>query len=157
MAEVVRIDGFGEAYRRLGNLPSDVVGKRGGPALRALRKGARVIDKARRANLRRVTSNATESGERESTGFLLKALSLRRGNAPQDGKGERVVLSVRKKVYARASGEAVSTLATALWTEFGTEKRTAEPWLRPAFNATAQQAIATVSQELLAEIDKLAR
>lgn len=157
MAEAVRIDGFEEAYRRLGELPAELVGKRGGPVLRALRKGARVIDKARRENLRRVTSNATASGERESTGLLLKSLSLRRGKAPEDGKGERVVLSVRKKVYLRDEAEPVSTLASAHWTEFGTEKRPAEPWLRPAFNATAQQAILTTSQELLAEIDKLTR
>lgn len=157
MAEVVRIDGLAEAYKRLGDLPAAVVGKRGGPALRALRKGARVIDKARRDNLRRVTSNATDSGQKESTGLLLKSLSVRRGKPPEDGNGERVVLTVRKKIYVRDDDTPVSTLATALWTELGTKHRPAEPWLRPAFNATAERAAHTVAQELLAEIDKLTR
>lgn len=136
----------------LNSLPAELVGKRGGPVLKALRKGARVIDKERRANLQRVLNNATASGEKESTGLLLSSLIISRGKAPPGGNGERVLLRVKRHAYNRR-GKVVTTLATANLLEYGSEKQVAEPWIRPAFNATASDALQVIVNELLVQVD----
>lgn len=151
-AGTVQIRNADEIARKLEQLPAEVIGKRGGPALKALRKGANRIRNKARANLRGVTSNATATGENESTGLLLKNLVTTRGKAPNDGKGERVLVRIRKRAY---EGRAVTTQQTAAWLEYGTEDQPAEPFLRPAFQAEAAAAITTVENEFLREVERL--
>ena len=138
------IDGVIDALRRL---PPEVVSKRGGPVLSALKKGARVIHKAAKANL-------LASLDPESTGVLEKNLIVSRGKAPSSGKGERVLIRVRRKVYKRTATEVVTTLKTAQIKEYGSEKQAAEPWLRPAFNSNAAEAIDVATKSLASEIER---
>jgi len=54
------------------------------------------------------------------------------------------------------SGKAVTTLKTAQLLEYGSSKQPAEPWIRPAFQSKAAEAIRTVETELVAAIDRIA-
>jgi HK97 gp10 family phage protein len=151
----VDIKGLDGVLDTLRSLPPELVSRRGGPVLAALRKGAKVIDAQRRANLQAVTANATDAETRESTGFLLKNLAVTRGKVPIDGKGERVLLRVRRKAYPGRQG--ATTLAAAQLLEYGSSHQPAEPWIRPAFQSRAREAIETTERELLAGIDRVVK
>lgn len=153
----VKLTGINGVLDTLKQLPPEVVSKRGGPALAALRKGARVILNQEKANLQAVTANATESGKIESTGLLLKNLTVTRGKAPTEGKGERVLVRIRRKTYTRAGGKPVTTLKTANLLEYGSSQQPAEPFIRPAFSAKAAEAISTVERELVKGIDRIVK
>jgi HK97 gp10 family phage protein len=151
----VKLTGVDNVLNLLQSLPKEVVSKRGGPVRAALRKGAKVIHTQQMANLAAVTANLTDEGEKLSTGLLAKNVVISRGKAPFGGKGERVLIRVRRKSYPDRTGKTVTTHATANWTEYGTSERPAEPWIRPAFLAKAEQAIHTTTAELLNGIDRI--
>ena len=153
----VDIKGLEGVLETLKSLPPELVSKRGGPVLAALRKGARVIDAQRKANLKAVTANTTDEGKRESTGHLMKQLVVSRGKPPHDGKGERVLLRVRRKAYPDRNGKTVTSLAAANLLEYGSSTQPAEPWIRPAFQSRAQEAINVTRDELLRRIDVIVR
>lgn len=168
MKAEMKLTGLDGVLDTLKSLPPEVVSKRGGPVKSALRKGALVILKQEKANLQAVTSNATESGKRESTGFLLQNLIASRGKAPSSGKGERYLVRVRRKSYKRRAEMAavgkkakkavsVTTLKTAQLLEYGSSHQPAEPWIRPAFHAKAGEAISTVETELVKAIDRVVK
>jgi len=149
----VRLTGLAGVLDTLQSLPAEIVSKRGGPAKTALRKGALVILAQEKLNLQAVTSNATSSGKRESTGFLLQQLIVTRGKPPSGANGERYLVRTRRRYYQRA-GRRISAAETGGWLEYGTEKQPAEPWARPAVSAKGEQAIRTVERELLAGIER---
>lgn len=153
----VKLHGVDGVLDTLKSLPPEVVSKRGGPVRAALRKGALVILKQEKANLQAVTATAADEGMRYSTGLLLQNLVVTRGKAPAGGKGERFLVRVRRKSYPRKSGRAVTTLATANLLEYGSSQQPAEPWIRPAFAAKAEEAIRTVETELVKGIDRIVR
>jgi HK97 gp10 family phage protein len=152
----MKLTGLAGVLETLAKLPPEVVSKRGGPVKAALRKGAQVILKAGKQNLQAATSNATDSGKRESTGFLLKNLIASRGKPPNAGKGERYLVRVRRKSYVGRSGETVTTLKTAQLLEYGSSQQPAEPWIRPAFLANARRAIETIERETVRAVDAVA-
>lgn len=152
----LKLEGLTGVLDTLKSLPPEVVSRRGGPVKSALRKGARVIFKEAQQRLTVAVSNASDDGKRYSTGLLLKNLVVTRGKQPHDGKGERYLVRVRRKSYAR-NGKAVTTLATANLLEYGSVKQQAEPWLRPAFQAKAEDAIKTTESELLRQIDRIVK
>jgi HK97 gp10 family phage protein len=152
----MKLEGLNGVLETLKSLPPEIVSKRGGPVKAALRKAARVIHKEAQQNLDRVTSNTTDSDEKLSTGLLKKNLIVSRGKPPFDSKGERYLVRVRRKSYPR-KGKTTTTLATANLLEYGSSQQQAEPWLRPAFTAKAQQAIATAETELFKQIDKVVK
>jgi HK97 gp10 family phage protein len=156
MGAELKITGLDGVLEMLLKMPPEIVSKRGGPVKTALRKGASVIAKQARANLRAVTNNQTASGEKESTGLLAKSIVVTRGKAPTTGNGERYLVRVKGKTYAR-KGKVVTTKKTAQLLEYGSSKQPAEPWLRPAFASKATEAINTVVRELPKEIDKAAQ
>lgn len=149
-----KISGLDGTLANLRALPKEIVGKRGGPVLKSLKKGARVIQKPAIQNAKAVTSNATKSGERVSTGLLAKSIIVTRGKEPTGGKGERVLIRIPKRVYVR-KGEPTLVRSAAAWTEYGTENRPAEPFLRPAFIQYARQAIDATTADLLRQIDEI--
>jgi len=158
MADLIemKLTGLDGVLETLKSLPSEVVSKRGGPVKSALRKGALVILKAERQALQIATANATDSGKRESTGFLLKNLIASRGKAPTTGKGERYLVRVRRKSYPDRTGKPVTTLKTAQLLEYGSSQQPAEPWIRPAFLANARVAIETIERETVRAVDRVA-
>lgn len=152
---VLELKGLDGVLRTLQELPPEVVSKAGGPVKRALRKGAQVLLREAALNLARATDNLS-TDDQENTGLLLSALVATRGKAPSGGNGERYLVRVKRLTYQRP-GPTTTTLATANLLEYGSEKQQAEPWLRPAFAAKAQQAIQTVESELIKDIDRVVR
>lgn len=152
---VLELKGLDGVLRTLQELPPEVVSKAGGPVKRSLRKGALVLLQEAALNLARATDNLS-TDDQENTGLLLSALVATRGKAPTGGNGERYLVRVKRLTYQRP-GPATTTLATANLLEYGSEKQPAEPWLRPAFAAKAQQAIQTVETELVKDIDRVVR
>jgi HK97 gp10 family phage protein len=150
----LKLTGLDGVLDTLRSLPSEVVSKRGGPVKLALKKGATVIWKQAQANLQASASAA----DKLSTGLLLKNLVVTRGKEPTGGKGERYLVRVRRKAYPnRTAGAEASTLKTAQLLEYGSSKQTAEPWLRPAFQSKAEEAINTVQADLVQRVDKIVR
>jgi HK97 gp10 family phage protein len=151
----VEVKGLAGVLDTLKSLPPEIVSKRGGPVKAALRKGARVIWQQAKANLQVATSNASYDGKRYSTGLLLKNLVVTRGKKPTGTNGERYLVRVRRKSYPDRNGGVVTTLASANLLEYGSQKQPPEPWLRPAFQSKAEQAIKTTEAELLKQIDRV--
>lgn len=152
MATVVRIKGLDGVLDTLKQLPSEVVSKRGGPVKSALRKGALVLLREAKLNLARSTESLGEDDT--STGLLQKNLVATRGKPPIGENGERYLIRVKRKRYQR-KGQTVTTQQTANWLEYGTEQQPAEPWLRPAFNAKAGEAVTVTTTELRKGIDRV--
>lgn len=153
----LKLKGLDGVLETLKSLPPEVVSKRGGPVLSALRKGARVILKQEQSTLRTITANATVTGKRESTGLLLKSLTTKRGKAPAGGNGERVLITTKRLMYPGRKGEQVSVRKTGQLLEYGSHKQPAESWVRTAFAAKAREAVATTETELVKGIDKLVK
>lgn len=152
----LQLSGLDDALRLLQQLPPEIASKRGGPVRRALRKGAVVLFKEAQRNLQASVARSADAAKSESTGLLLKNLVVTRGKEPTGVKGERYLVRVRSKSYAR-KGAKVTTLKTAQLLEYGSSQQPAEPWLRPAFQAKAREAIATVERELMKDIDRAVR
>jgi HK97 gp10 family phage protein len=156
MAEGMKIEmqltGLNGVLETLKSLPAEVVSKRGGPVKSALRKGANVILKAEKANLRAVMGHEVDGEKRLTTGLLLKSLIATRGKPKF--KGEWYIVRVKKKKYQR-KGKDVSTVKVAQLLEYGSSKQPAEPFIRPAFTSKAAEAIRTIEAELIKGVDKV--
>lgn len=142
------ITGVDNVLKTLRSLPPEVVSKRGGPVKLALAKGARLIRNEVKKNLQRVVSTD------ESTGLLYKNIIASRGKQPYGTKGERYLVRVKRKVYPDRQGKPVTTLKTANILEYGSEKQSAQPFIRPAATAKAQEAINVITTDLVKRIDK---
>lgn len=152
----LRLRGLDGVLDTLKKLPPEIVAKRGGPVLQSLRKGARVILKEARANLDRATANHPTF----STGLGRKSLGIARSRMPGGVRGEAVRIRVRRLLYPGNKKRRGRKMATgdALWMlEYGTAKQPAEPWLRPAFDAKAEEAIATTVDDLKRRVDDIVR
>lgn len=148
----VKVDGVDGILSSLKSLPAEIVSKRGGPVKLALAKGARVIRDEAKKNL---LAEITRGGD-ESTGLLAQNLIVSRGKAPNEGKGERYLVRVKRKTYEKSKGsKPVTTLKTAHLLEYGSEHQPATPWLRPAFAAMRQTAMQTTIDDLKSRIDKI--
>lgn len=154
MADAFNIKGIDNVLTLLRRLPKEVASKNGGPVLKNLRKGARVIAVEESLNLAR-TIGALSDDEAESTGLLLKSIIVSRGKAPIGGNGERVLIRIKRNAYQR-EGKTVTTLQSAQLKEYGSEKQAAEPFIRPAFNSKASEAVSVVTKGLAADVEKLA-
>lgn len=152
----MRLRGLDGVLGTLKQLPPEVVSRRGGPVRAALRKGALVIQREAALNLARSVDALAADGDPQSTGLLLKNLVVTRGKEPIGTKGERYLVRVRRKSYQR-KGEPVTTLKTAQLLEYGSSQQPAEPWLRPAFQSRAPQAIKTIEVEMAAAIQRIVR
>lgn len=152
----VQLRGADNLLELLKSLPAEVVSKRGGPVKTGLRKGALVIQKQAKANLQAATSNATSKNKKLSTGLLSENLIVTRGKPPTDQKCERYLVRVKRKLYKRKGG-VTSTSQTGRFLEYGTSEQPAEPWLRPAFQAKASEAINTTVTEVGKAIDRVVK
>ena len=159
MADAVelKLTGLNGVLDTLRQLPPEVVSKRGGPVKASLRKGALVLLREAKLNLARATNDLDADGEESSTGLLQKNLIASRGKAPISGNGERYLVRVRRKTYPDRKGKPVTTLASANLLEYGSSQQPAEPWLRPAFQSKAEEAIRTVEKELVAGVDRIVK
>lgn len=151
----IKLEGLEGVMETLRSLPAEVVSRRGGPVRTALRKGALVIHKQAKANLARATANATTDEERRNTGLLEKNLVVQRGKPPAGINGEVFLVRVRRKKYDRPTQKkATTTIKAGSLLEYGSSQQPAEPWLRPAASAKAQEAMQTVVVELKRALDR---
>jgi len=136
--------------RTLQSLPPEVVSKRGGPVKTALARGTRYLRDRAKENLQAVIAQDRD----ESTGLLLKNVIASRGKPPIGSKGERSLVRVRRKTYARQGKETVTTRKTAALLEYGSSQQPARPWLRPAVQQHGQKVIEMVSADVVRGIDR---
>lgn len=154
----VKVSGLDGVLDALKKLPPEVVSKGGGPVRKSLRKGAMVLVKQGRQNFSAAVQQVGKSGITDTTGFTEKQIIARRGK--YGGKGERQVVTVRGVPHPNGNtyrGRPIQANDIAFTMEAGTSKQPATPWLRPAFDAKAQEAISTVERELPLEVAKIAR
>ena len=152
MKTFVNISGLDGVLQMLQQLPAEVVSKRGGPVKLALKKGATVIYKQADINLMLATQGMVADEKQYSTGLLRKNLIVSRGKEPVGSKGERYLVRVRRKSYPGRKGEVTTTLKTAQILEYGSENQRPEPWIRPAFQSKAEEAIKTTSDDLVSRL-----
>jgi len=149
------IVGVDDVLRILKGLPAEVVSNKGGPVKLSLMKGARIFKEEEKKKLEQAIHGKQED---YSTGLLVKNIVVKRGRAPSLGKGERVVVKIRKKVYAgRRDSKPVNTLKTAQIFEYGSEKQKARPFIRPAFNAKKDQVVTVVIDDLVRRINLIVK
>jgi len=146
----VQLKGVESVLATLGELPAEVVSKRGGPVKLALAKGARILRDKAKANLRAAIAKGPTT---RSTGELEKRVIASRGKAPFGGKGERYLVRVKKRDYINADGVKTNPLMTANLLEWGSSHQPAEKWLRNAVTQKGEEVISTVSADLLRRID----
>ena len=147
----VKLTGVDDVLKTLSSLPAEVVSKRGGPVKAALAKGARVIRDQARLNMQK----SIEINGADTTGTTLKSVIASRGKAPNSGRGERYLVRVKKKTFTNAKGRKTSTLMTANLLEYGSAHQPATPWLRPAFQAKAEEAINVTTKDLADRVQKI--
>jgi HK97 gp10 family phage protein len=148
-----RLHGVDGVLDMLRALPPEIVSKRGGPVRAALRKGARVIHRAAKANIEAKTGEDPAL----STGLLAESLVVSRGKAPAGGGGERYLVRLKRKTYPGRKGKPTTTLKSGHLLEYGSSQQPAEPWLRPAFAIKAREAIETIERDLLRSIDRITK
>jgi HK97 gp10 family phage protein len=134
MGASIRIDGLKELEIRLKRLPQKVAGK---ALFSALMAGAEVIRK-----------DAVNRAP-EDTGKLKRNIVKRREKT-------RPGLSANVVVGVRAKGKKQDPHNAYYWRyfEFGTSKRPARPFLRPAFETTKVEAVARIAAKLRQRIEQ---
>ena len=160
MVDTRTLHGVDDLLATLKSLPPEIVSKRGGPVKSALRKGAVVIQKAAKANIRRVVAKTEDAGY-TSTKVLEDAVVVRRDPNPQRaGASERyrVLIARGRKYEGRLNnGKPVTAVMTARYLEFGTEDQAAEPWLTPAYMSEKERAVETIVADLRKGIDRIVK
>lgn len=166
MAERFKMDGLQGVLEALGQLPPELVGRNGGPVLRALQRSAEVIRAEARANLSRIIAEPNERtgpgggpAPNRSTGLMLKSIQRRRVRM-EKGKGERIEIGFPNRVrYDPAiAGQEYRRVRDVAWMlEFGTANRQPKPFMRPAFASKGRDAAAMFETAIKSEIDKIAK
>jgi HK97 gp10 family phage protein len=163
------IKGLDGVLEMLKELPKEVVSKRGGVVRKSLRKGAVIIQKEAKLNVQKIINEPNKDGRpTQSTGALIKAISIARGKFLGGTKGERYLVWIPKdkKKYANTRDNvrkqrvgktymAESAQFYGRFLEYGTSKMRKHPWLRPAFDSKKQEATNTVNNSLVSEIEKI--
>lgn len=154
MKTEIQVKGLNEAITKLKSLPQDVVYAKGSPIKLALRKAAVLIREEEKSRLKSLMN--VKGHPRRPTELLLKNIIASRGRMPQDTKGEKYVVRVKRRIYTDHTGEEpVNTLKTAQLFEYGSSHQPQRPFIRPSFQSKAQEAITVFRDELLKRIDKL--
>lgn len=153
----VKLTGLDGVLDTLKSLPPELVSKRGGVARSALRKGAMVIVKQARSNFAAAVAQAGKTGITDTTGFTERQIVAKRRRPPSSMKGEKFVVTVNPKPHPNGNifrNHALQANDIAFVMEAGSSKQAATPWLRPAFESKAEEAIRTVESELLSGVDR---
>jgi HK97 gp10 family phage protein len=168
-AETVRIEGLSEALRMLESLPAEIVSKRGGPVRFALRKAAVILQKEIRGNIDQIIATPNVDGsDTKSTGALKASVAIKRRKMGMGQKGERFDVGIfklskayannRKNVRSGRAGKNYEVLPPtyyAWFLEYGTEKMTAKPFMRPAFDSKRESVVSAFRDELFKKIDAI--
>lgn len=144
MAESVRISGLRELGLQMQALSADLAGK---VARQATAAGARV------------TRQAIKAGAPKDTGNLEAAIVMKRVRDTR--LTEEYVVAVRKgktrdsKAAKRGEGRLGKDAFYARFQEFGTVKAPAQPFIRPGFEESVQDATQAIADRLKQRLQKV--
>lgn len=168
--ETVRVEGLAGVLRTLEQLPPEIVSKAGGPVKFALRKAGLMIRDRARANVDAIVAEPNIGGRpSKSTGALKESIVYKRRRIKgQNGEAAWVGIVPLKKQYAntRANrrkdrvGKSYVVLPPTYYgwfLEFGTERQTAKPFMRPAFESGRNEALQIFEDELKRRIGLIQR
>lgn len=155
----VKLEGLKGVLDTLRGLPKEL--KAGRIVRSAVRKGAVVIQKQAQQNVRQIVMEPNKDGRQtNSTGALAASITVRR-KAPQggrNGEAQSVGISrITKKLRASLNKSTGDPRYYAWHLEFGTERMRPHPFMRPAFMAKRQLALATIVTGLHQGIAKAMR
>ena len=155
MADTRTLQGLDDVLAKLKALPPEIASKRGGPVLKALRRGGNVVKKEWQNNIRNVVSNPAADGY-ASTKTLEKSVAVVRSKNPQAKGGNEAVtvLISRGKRGTYPEREGLKAIATGRYLEFGTEKQKAEPWATPGYMSSREKALTAVVDDLSESVNR---
>jgi len=165
----LKIEGAENIIDLLQSLPAEVVSKGGGPVRAGLRRGAKVIADQAKINLTRVVNSPGKMEANYGTGLSARSIIVKRKRPFGGVKGERFIVTVKPVEYppVRFRGSEgvlrrfrkgfLKTNDAAFMLERGTSKQEKEPWLRPAFESKAREAIDVTIAQTLAAIDRVVK
>ena len=160
MANSVRIDGLDGVLDRLKALPPEIVSKNGGPARRALFRGAKIIRESAKAKA------PVRSGFLREQIVAMRSREPRRHGASEmysvgiKGGARRKYANTKRNVRKGRAGEEYQTAGNAYYwrfIEFGTARMPARPFLRPAFESNKDAALNAIVEELNKGLDRITR
>jgi hypothetical protein len=156
--ETVRLEGLAEVLKTLKALPAEVVSNKGGVIKTAARKALVPMRDEAKANVRAIVLDGNEHGlPSESTGLLEKSIGIKRSR-PRGFKGEVARLSVSRKKYPRTEkGKPITTGKVGQLLEYGTEKMSPKPWIRPAYVKHRAESLRIFEREAMAGTQKALR
>ena len=138
---VAEIEGLDKLLRTLRKLPDGVAPRGGGPLNRAMRAGAGVWRNAARQKVAGLGPGI--KNERTGSTRLKDSILLQRDPDPESNNvTHRYVVGYRAKAFWGA------------FVERGTEKQSAQPFLRPSFDENEQAIMAKIGQVLRRDIEK---
>lgn len=154
----VKLSGLDGVLDTLRKLPPELVSRKGGPVLRALRKGASILVKQARENFRVEALDPGKTGINQITGFTEKAIVARRRPPPPGERGERVVVTVLPRTHPggrQYRGRTIKANDVAFIMEVGSSTQAAAPWLRPAYYARRDEATRLIEKTLVADVKRI--
>lgn len=156
----INVKGVPELVAAMKALPAELVSKNGGPVRRALAKSAAMI------------RDAAKDRVKVRTGNLKDHIAMLRDRRPgTSGASERYMVGIRggtRTTYANTRRNRAKNLAGKTYEkqgpafygrflELGTSKMAPQPFLRPAFNENADDAIVLFLTALNADIERIAK
>jgi hypothetical protein len=162
MQTELKIAGLNEVLRRMQKLPPELVsnGARS-PAAVAVRKAMARVLRAVRRNAQQAINAPGSSGLTRSTGFTAKAIVSKRRKPPKGQRGEYRVITIKQDPHPlggrKYRGRPIRANDVAFILEMGTATQAGIPYMRPAFEETAADAILSVESEMLRELEKVVR
>jgi HK97 gp10 family phage protein len=161
MAEFFKIEGLAAVVQTLQQLPPEIVSKNGGPVRFALRKAAVILQKEAQQNIQKIMDTPNKDGTiGPQTGILKKSIIVKRKKPPPGLNGEVMIVAIKQRViYPGQEGAKEKTTATKVGRllEQGSEKMTAKPWLRPAFDTKKNEAVQVFVDSLNARVDAVVK
>lgn len=174
---VQRIEGLQQLEAALKELREQFGVRTGGIIIRGMRKGMRLIRDEARRRAPQVPSGFTPTTLRKGRGKRARSIAATAGgrrsllsssivehaipsSSRLAGGRPTVIVRVRNSGYTRTSSGAIrfnrpgTTAGWWWWLEFGTSRRAAQPFIRPAFEAQKLAAIEAMKASVRAEIEE---
>lgn len=150
MATTVRVEvkGLRELGKALSALSADVQKKAANSAVQA---GAAIVRNA--AKRKAPVSNPAATPE-VPPGFLRDNIIARRQRKKGNYTAQYAVTVRHKGKKAAGREDGTNPYQVGIFNEFGTVKMPAQPFMRPAFEETKQQALGAIQKRLKQRIDK---
>ena len=148
MPEFVRIEGVDDLLTAMKRLPPELISKKGGPCKLAMKAGATVIRDEAKARV----AVGHQPGDDVHVRDNIIVSRDPRPRASGADVTERFVVRVKRKKQDPKLGPGTKNWGAL---EFGNEHQAARPFLRPAFEAKKEQALAVIVSKLRDGVAKI--